>query len=150
MKVAMFKVNLKHGSIKCTQLDQHCGLLLWSLPFPFPCPRHFMHDRIQLWSCCEPNVVVDWLTLVIRTWEVRGPHLILQMGYRHWGLLWLFSVRPGVCRDSTSKQGHNHFFLNPFQFTFILRFKECHKIRSYEKTMRKSVKFYDENVPCWI
>jgi hypothetical protein len=64
----------------------------------------------------EPNVVVEWLTPLIRIREVPGS--ILRPGGRLSRLrfLWFSSVPPGECRESTLKLGHDRFLPSFFQF----------------------------------
>jgi hypothetical protein len=44
---------------------------------------------------CRPNVVVKWLTLLLRTLVVWGSNLCPDTGYSDWGVSWFFSVPPG-------------------------------------------------------
>jgi hypothetical protein len=49
------------------------------------------------------NVVVEWLTILLRIWEVPGSNL--ETGYPCWGFSWFFSVPTGEFRISTLKLG---------------------------------------------
>jgi hypothetical protein len=59
-----------------------------------------------------PNVVVEWLTLLLRIREVQGSNL----GYPDWGFSWFSSVPPGKFWDSTLKLGNDRFLPHPFQY----------------------------------
>jgi hypothetical protein len=53
---------------------------------------------------CEtvsPNVVVEWLTLLLRSREVPGSNLGPEVDYLGWGFPWPSSVPPSKFRDST-------------------------------------------------
>jgi hypothetical protein len=64
----------------------------------------------------KPNVVAEWLTLLLRIREVSDLNLGPETGYLDWGFSWFSSVRPHKCRYSTSKLGHCRFHPHPFQF----------------------------------
>jgi hypothetical protein len=51
-----------------------------------------------------PNVVVEWLTLLVRIRDVSGSNLRPEPGYVDCGFSWLSSVPPGKCRDSVLNQ----------------------------------------------
>jgi hypothetical protein len=68
----------------------------------------------------KPNVVVEWLTFLLRTREVPGVNIGLETGYPNWGFSWFASFPPDECWDSTLKLGHDRFLPNPFQFTIQL------------------------------
>jgi hypothetical protein len=59
-----------------------------------------------------PNVVVKWLTLLLRNWEVQGSHLSPETDYPGLGFSWFPSVASSECRESTLKLGHSHFLPN--------------------------------------
>jgi hypothetical protein len=66
-----------------------------------------------------PNVVVEWLTLLLRNGQFQGS--IFGLGDL---LSWLrffvvFLVSPGDWRDSAFKLGHDRFLSNHFQFIII-------------------------------
>jgi hypothetical protein len=66
----------------------------------------------------SPNVVVEWLTLLLRIREVPGSNL----GPGDWlsyGFSLSSSVPPGKYRNSTFKLGHDRFLPNSFQVIII-------------------------------
>jgi hypothetical protein len=63
-----------------------------------------------------PNVVVEWLTLLLRIREVLGSNLGPDIGYTDWGVSWVSSVPPAEFEDRTFKLGHDRFYPNPYQF----------------------------------
>jgi hypothetical protein len=67
-----------------------------------------------------PNVVVEWLTLLLSILEVTGSILSSDIGYPEWGFSWFLTVPPGECRDSTLKFVHDCFLPNNFQFIIHL------------------------------
>jgi hypothetical protein len=86
-----------------------CLLRPISIIFSLWCPG------FRKWSL--PNVVVEWLTLLLHIREVPG--LLLGppvTGYPDWDFSWFSSVPPSECRDSTLKWGHVRFLPNPFQY----------------------------------
>jgi hypothetical protein len=66
------------------------------------------------------DVVVEWLTFLIRFRETLGSHLGPETVYSDWGPSYMFSVLPGKSWDSTLKLGHDHFPSHPFQFIIHL------------------------------
>jgi hypothetical protein len=63
-----------------------------------------------------PNVVVQWLTLLLRIWFKSRP----REGYPDWGVSWFYSVNSSTYRNSSLKSGHNRLPKNPFQFDIYL------------------------------
>jgi hypothetical protein len=78
-------------------------------------------------NCKLPNVVVEWLTLLLRIREVPALNLGSETDYNHWCLLWFPSVPPG--HASTIQFGHERFLPNPLQF--IIHLKHYPFIRRY-------------------
>jgi hypothetical protein len=68
-----------------------------------------------LWPSSGLNVVVEWLTLLLRILEVLDSKLGPETSYPDWGISWFSSILPSKCWDSTLKLGQNHFLPNPFQ-----------------------------------
>jgi hypothetical protein len=68
----------------------------------------------------DPNIVVEWLTLLLHIREVPGSNLDLETGHSDWSFLWFSSIPQGKFRDSISKLGHNCFLPHPFQFIIHL------------------------------
>jgi hypothetical protein len=66
----------------------------------------------------KPNVLVEWLTLLLQIREVPRSNLCPDMSYPDWRFSWVSSVPPGKCRDS--KLGHDRFLPHPFQFIIHL------------------------------
>jgi hypothetical protein len=67
-----------------------------------------------------PNVVVNWLTLLLPIQKLQGSNLGPETSYPDWGFSWYSSVPSGEFRDSTLKLGHDHFLQNPFHFVIHL------------------------------
>jgi hypothetical protein len=67
-----------------------------------------------------PNVVVEWLTLLLCTREASGPSLGSGAGYPDGGFSWFSSVPPGEFKDTTLVLAHDRFLPNPFQFIIRL------------------------------
>jgi hypothetical protein len=84
----------------------------------------------------QPNVVVEWLTLLLRILEVPSSNLGAETDYPK--VSRGFPQAPGGCRDSTLKSGHNRFHSNPFQFIIYLSPFHCtlHSV-SYRKNVEK-------------
>jgi hypothetical protein len=61
----------------------------------------------------SPNVIVKWLTLLLRIQEVPGSNLSPDTGYHDWGFLWFSSVTPGECCDIVLKLVLGRFLRNP-------------------------------------
>jgi hypothetical protein len=61
-----------------------------------------------------PNVVVEWLTLLLCIREVPGSYLDPET--RNTELLWFPLTSPGECQDSTFYFGHDCFLPNPLKF----------------------------------
>jgi hypothetical protein len=66
-----------------------------------------------------PDVVLEWLTLLLRFWEVLSSNLGPETGYPDCFFFHGFSS-PSRCRDNTLKLGHDRFLPNPFQFIIQL------------------------------
>jgi hypothetical protein len=62
-------------------------------------PPHLIFVTVVAWSLLQ-NVLVRWLTFLLRTREVPGSNLGPETGYPDWGISWLSSVPPGKCRNS--------------------------------------------------
>jgi hypothetical protein len=65
----------------------------------------------------EPNVMVEWLTLLLCIWEFAGSNLGLETGYPNRGF---FVVFLWVNARLMHKFGHNHSFPNPLKFIIHL------------------------------
>jgi hypothetical protein len=65
------------------------------------------------------NVVLEWLTLLLRIREIPGPNLGTETGYTDW-FLWFFSDPPGKCQDITLKLFHDLFLANSLSFNLHL------------------------------
>jgi hypothetical protein len=63
-----------------------------------------------------PNVVVEWLTPLLRIREVPGSNPGTETGYPDEGFSWLSSVPPGKFQDSNFKLVHDRFLPHPLQF----------------------------------
>jgi hypothetical protein len=61
---------------------------------------HHLVSSLVVSELLQPNVVVEWLTLLLGIQEVPGSNLGPETGYPYWGFSWLFSVCPGKSRDS--------------------------------------------------
>jgi hypothetical protein len=55
--------------------------------------------RQRWYRSLPPNVVVGWLTLLLRNQEVPGSNLGPKTGCPDWGFLWFFSVPPRDFRN---------------------------------------------------
>jgi hypothetical protein len=62
-----------------------------------------IHSFIEFRSKTEdwPNVMVEWLALLLRILEVPGSNLGPETGHSDWGFSWFSSIPPGKCQDST-------------------------------------------------
>jgi hypothetical protein len=69
-----------------------------------------------------PNVVVEWLTLILRIREGPGSILGPATGYPNSRFSWFSSVPPGELLDSTLKLGLDRFLptSNSSSFTLII------------------------------
>jgi hypothetical protein len=63
----------------------------------------------------EPNVVVEWLTLLLRIREAPGSNLGPVTSYLM-RFSWLSEITPGKCQNSALKLGYDRFLPNRFQF----------------------------------
>jgi hypothetical protein len=63
-----------------------------------------------------PNVVVEWLTLLLRIREVPGSNFGPLTGYPGLYFSWFLSAPLGECRVSASKLGYGRFLPNYFHF----------------------------------
>jgi hypothetical protein len=68
-----------------------------------------------------PNVVVEWLTLLLCTREVPGSNLGSDTGFPDWVFLWFYTVPPRRLRDSAGT-GQDRFLPHPFLFIIHLSF----------------------------
>jgi hypothetical protein len=59
----------------------------------------------------SPNVVIEWLTLLLRIREVTGSHLGQETRYPDWGFVWFSSVCPRKFRVSTLNSATTDFSL---------------------------------------
>jgi hypothetical protein len=66
----------------------------------------------------KPNVVVEWLTLLLRIREGTGSNFDLETGYPDLGFSWFSSVPPCECRDNTLKLCEVRFL--PSQLHFFI------------------------------
>jgi hypothetical protein len=99
----------------CSQLVARCLRLVSQ---PHACSLYSMLAtklRYSLWQN-----VVEWLTLLIHIREVSSWNICLESGNPDRGFLWLYSVPPGECRNSTLKLGLDRFLPNHFQFIIHL------------------------------
>jgi hypothetical protein len=67
-----------------------------------------------------PDVMVDWLTLLLRIREVPGSNVGLETGCPARGFSWFFSVSPNKCRDITLNYATTASFhiLSNYLFTY--------------------------------
>jgi hypothetical protein len=65
-----------------------------------------------------PNVVVEWLTHLLRIREVPGSNFGPETGYPDWGFSRFFSISP---ENSTLKLVHDCFLPRHFQFIITYR-----------------------------
>jgi hypothetical protein len=101
-------------------------------PPPRPHPRHsrqgmseveghiHRNSYYRLRAEFSLNVVVKWLTLLLRIREFLGSHLGPKTGYPKSGCSLFSSVPQGNFRDSNLRLGHDHFLPHPFQITIHL------------------------------
>jgi hypothetical protein len=61
------------------------------------------------------NIVVEWLTLLLRIWEVPGSNIGPVTGY-HVRFSWFSSVQENSGIIDYLKIGHDSFLQSPFQF----------------------------------
>jgi hypothetical protein len=59
-----------------------------------------------------PNVVVEWVTPLLRIRNIPGSNLGPETGYLDCGISWFLSVPPGKHRECTSKLGYDRFLPN--------------------------------------
>jgi hypothetical protein len=62
------------------------------------------------------NVVVEWLTLLLRIREISASNIGPVNDYPDWGFSWFCSVYPGDRQSFTLKLGHDLLLSYPFQF----------------------------------
>jgi hypothetical protein len=90
------------------------------LPLFFTTSRISAQNNIYSWYSIIPNGVVEWLTFVLRIWEVPGSNLVLDSTYPYWGFSWVSSVLPCECSDNTLKLDNVRLLPNPVQFIIHL------------------------------
>jgi hypothetical protein len=73
------------------------------------------NTQISVTRYNEPNVVVQWLTILLRIRKVPGSYLGLETGYPD-RFPWFSSVHPGKCWDNSLKLRHDRFLTRSFQF----------------------------------
>jgi hypothetical protein len=75
------------------------------------------------------NVVVEWLTLLLRIREVPGSNLSPETAYPESGSWWFSSDPPGKYEDSALKLGHNTFqILSNSSFTHHPSFSALYRV----------------------
>jgi hypothetical protein len=84
----------------------------------------------------RPNIVVEWLTPLLRIREVLGSNVGPETGYPDWACSWFYSFSPGEWRPSILKWGHDLYIGNPFYF--IIHLSPFH-LRVYNLRYWKSV-----------
>jgi hypothetical protein len=62
--------------------------------------RKWPLERPRYSLCGTLNVVVEWLTLLLRIQEVPGSNLDQEVEYPDWGSSWFLPVLPTECQDS--------------------------------------------------
>jgi hypothetical protein len=82
--------------------------------------KHMTLHKITEFYIKWPNVVVEWLKLLLRFREVPGSNLSSETGYPDWGFSWFCSVPLSECRVSTLQLGHDRSFPYPFKFIIHL------------------------------
>jgi hypothetical protein len=94
-------------------------------------------------GCSFPsNVVVEWLTLLLRIREVQGSNLVPETVY-HDRVSWLSSVPPGKFQEFSLKLGYDRFLPNPFQFIIHLSaFQSTLHSLGYKKKRRQTTNKY--------
>jgi hypothetical protein len=87
----------------------HFYFYVWqNTPFDFTVPVIF-----------APNVVVKWLTFLLRIRKVPGLNLGPETSYSDWGFFVVSSVSPADWYN-TLKLGHDRFLPHPFQLIIHL------------------------------
>jgi hypothetical protein len=81
------------------------NLLTVEKPFLYELGQLLIFRQVLFWKSFAnrkiPNVIVEWLMLLLRIWEVQDSNISQETGYPVWGFHWFFSVPPGKFRDST-------------------------------------------------
>jgi hypothetical protein len=102
--------------------------------------------RTKCWGeYLKPNVVVKWLTLVLRIREVPGSNLGQQTGYPDWSFSWFPSVSPGKCCNMYLQLGHDRFLPNPFQVIIHVSY-----IRRYSFSFSYWNNIVKETINKWV
>jgi hypothetical protein len=94
--------------VRCTRQSvlRSAPLLITNLPGELricylvvsACTRAFSKPEVP------PNVVVEWVTPLLRIREVPGSNIAPETGYSDWGFSWVSSVPPGECRIDILKR----------------------------------------------
>jgi hypothetical protein len=68
------------------------------------------------------NVVIEWITFLLRIWELLGSYIGPETGYHNWGVLQFSSVPRDKCWDSTLHSATTASFhiLSNSSFTYHL------------------------------
>jgi hypothetical protein len=90
--------------------------------------------------CGKPNVVVEWLILLLCIREVPESNLGLETGYPGWKFSSFSSVPPGKFRYSTLKLGHDRFLPHRLQFIIHLTsfHSTLHNLSYWESIVKQS------------
>jgi hypothetical protein len=81
-----------------------------------------VYYKLENFLSVSPNVVVQWLTLLLRIRDLQGSYIGPKTGYPDSGLSWFSTVPLGECWDSNLKLVHDRFLQNLFQFIIYLSF----------------------------
>jgi hypothetical protein len=65
------------------------------------------------------NVKAEWLTILLRIWEVSGSNFGSETDYSYREFSWFSSVNPGKFRDCTFKLDNDRFLPDPLQFIIL-------------------------------
>jgi hypothetical protein len=105
-----------YRNLQVTCLCMKLGLVFWKKNiFRYDSFREWSTRNILIYKRLKPNILVEWLILLLRTREVPGSNLGPGDRISWLRFLWFSSVPPVECQDSTLKLGHDRFLPNSFQ-----------------------------------
>jgi hypothetical protein len=131
-----FSIHISSSKVPCTYVYvQHPQEFIWNivefreLSFVIKYKAVLLVQSESRFQTIQMNVVVEWLTLLLRIYENPGSKSQSEDRLPDWGFSWFFSVPPGECRvSSTLILGQDRFLPNPFQFTIHLGLPPFHSM----------------------
>jgi hypothetical protein len=68
----------------------------------------------------EPNIIANWLALLLCIQEVQGSNLGIEPSHPHCNVIWLFSALLGKCQDGTLNYAMTPFTFFPIHSLLII------------------------------